>query len=91
MFDKTFDGMFYPVGFQGEINVGGQVLMWRPRELTEEATEEQRIAANRPREIAERDLRKGQIQGVTMDTTSSNVKAWNKIETSYERPIPVPD
>src|SRR3569832_617031 len=44
MWGGLFDGMFTKRGQQGEINVEGLVLMWRPMELTLEARAEERAA-----------------------------------------------
>jgi hypothetical protein len=56
MWGGRFDGMFMPKGHKGEINVGGQVLEWRPIELTLEARAEEHQAARHARNVEERKI-----------------------------------
>lgn len=64
MWGGRFDGMFMRKGHQGEINVGGQVLMWRPMELTEEARAEELQAARNARFVEDRKMATGNVDGV---------------------------
>jgi hypothetical protein len=93
MFGGAFDGMFYPMGFQGELDVGGQVLMHRPKYLNDEAIAEMQAAAREPIDLTERRSRAGIIDGTTSAVTTGTPKvmAYRKLETSIERPIPMPD
>lgn len=84
-------GMFMPKGYEGEINVGGLVLMERPMELTMEAREEEYVAARGARAAEERRLRGGDLPGVTLDTNHPSVRAntrLNKEIVPGNMPIP---
>lgn len=89
---EAFPGLFMPKGFQGEINVGGLVLMTRPMELTMEARAEDRAAAVAPRRTQERKLRSGDIDGVTLDTQHPSAKANTFVRSEIVAgSIPVPE
>lgn len=64
MWGGRFDGMFMKKGHQGEINVGGLVLEWRPIELTMEARAEELSAARHARRTEERKMVTGAVEGV---------------------------
>lgn len=90
MFDGRFDGMFAPKGHAGEINVYGQVLMWRPMELTLEARAEESRDARNARTAIETKLRNGQLDGVSFDTRHPTARAVTSI--AHERvSLPVPE
>lgn len=89
-----FAGMYYDIGYNGQIEVGGQVLHWRPMELTRQALKEMAREAAKPIEATRRDLVAGRIEGTTGAVTTSTpaAKAWQMMETSIEDPrIPIPD
>lgn len=90
-FDGRFDGRFMPRGYQGEIVVGGQVLMERPLELTLEARAEERRAALTARGVQEQRLIAGQLDGVTLDTQHPTARANTRLTRTVEAGIPVPD
>lgn len=78
MWGGRFDGMFMPKGHKGEINVGGQVLEWRPIELTMEARAEEHQAARHARNVEERKIAAGTPDGVDpgfMNTDNPKAKA----------------
>lgn len=94
MWDGRFDGMFARKGHQGEINVGGLVLMWRPIELTMEARAEELQAANTARYIEERKIQTGNVDNVDPDMfDNQNPKARAQTFLRKERiaSMPVPD
>lgn len=72
MWDGRFDGMFVRRGHQGEINVGGLVLMWRPLELTLEARSEELQVARQARYVEERKIQQGTPDGVNLDMLNPN-------------------
>jgi hypothetical protein len=87
--DGRFDGMFMPKGAEGEINNGGQVLMCRPKEITDVAERREFQKAREQLAIKEAALRGGDIPNVGFDTTHNSALASNKIGHSWER-IAVP-
>lgn len=86
-FEGRFDGMFMTRGQEGEINNGGQVLMARPKEITDEAHRRESRKAKEQISIKEAALRGGDIPGVGFDTQHETVR--NKVARSWER-IAVP-
>lgn len=72
MWDGRFDGMFMRRGHQGEINVGGLVLMWRPMELTHEARAEELHHARQARYVEEAKIKQGTPDGVNLDMLNPN-------------------
>jgi len=84
-FDGRFDGMFMPKGAEGEINHGGQVLMCRPKEISDAAARRELMKAREQLAIKEAALRGGEIPGVGFDTTHKSALASNKIGHSWER------
>lgn len=70
--DGRFDGWFTPKGYEGEIELGGQVLMIRPVEITEKAKRLERRAAAEQVQIKEQALRGGDLPGVAFDTRRSD-------------------
>lgn len=67
MWGGRFDGMFARKGHKGEINVGGQVLMWRPLPLTLEARREEDHDARMARHVEERKMMEGRPDGINLD------------------------
>lgn len=88
-----FQGMFYPPDYIGEIEVGGQVLHWRPLELTRQALIEMAQEARMPIDATIKNLKAGHIEGTTghVNAQTPKAKAWQMIEETVEPPIPVPD
>lgn len=88
-----FEGMWYDASYKGEIEVGGQVLHWRPKKLTDEALAEMAKEAALPIEATMRKVRRGEIDGTDghVTTQTPKAKAWRQMETTVERAIPVPD
>jgi hypothetical protein len=72
MWGGRFDGFFMRKGHKGEINVGGQVLMWRPLELTLEARAEELMDARRARAVEEQKMTEGRPDGVNLDMLDPN-------------------
>lgn len=72
MFGGVFIGMFTRREDRGEINVGGQVLMCRPYELTQQAQAEELQHARRARFVEERKLTQGTPDGVNLDMLNPN-------------------
>jgi hypothetical protein len=96
MWDKRFDGMFMPKGHNGEINIGGLVLEWRPMELTLEARAEELQAARHARNVEERKITAGAPDGVDpsfMDTEHPKAKAGTFLRKEIGRvpTMPIPD
>lgn len=90
MFQGRFDGMFMPRGYKGEIVVHGQVLMWRPLELTLEARREEAAEARNATAAIESKLRNGQLDGVKFDTQHPSARAITSV--GHERvSTPVPE
>lgn len=85
-----FDGMYYEPGYKGEVAVGGQVLHWRPWELTKQALAEMAQEAAQPIEATMRNMKQGIIEGTdgSVTTSTPKAKAWRKLETSVEIPMP---
>lgn len=88
-FDGELNGLFMKVGDDSEINVGGQVLMARPKELTDRARLLDRRAALEQVAIKEQALRGGDIP-VTLDARHPSAVNSNRINKSIER-IEIPD
>lgn len=94
MFDGRFDGMFMRKGTQGEITNGGQVLMWRPLELTLEARAEELQAARQARRAQERKMVTGQIDGINPDVFNSNhgsARSQTFLNKEHRQSMPVQD
>ena len=82
-FDGRFNGRFMPKEEEGEINVGGQVLMARPLELTIKARKrEQQLARDQVR-IKEQALYGGDLGASGADHPSA--RRFNHINRSVER------
>lgn len=90
MFGGRFDGMFVPKGHKGEINVLGQVLMWRPMELTMEARAEEAADARNAKVAIETKLRNGQIDGIAFDTQHPTARKVTSV-THETVTMPVPE
>jgi hypothetical protein len=75
MWGGRFDGMFTPKGHKGEINVLGQVLMWRPLELSIESRAEEATNARMAKFAIEQKLRNGDIDGMKFDTQHKTARA----------------
>lgn len=88
-FDGELNGLFMKVGDESEINVGGQVLMVRPKELTDKARMIDRRAALEQVSIKEQALRGGDLP-VSLDARHPTAVNSNRISKSIER-IEIPD
>lgn len=86
-FNGLFEGKYGPQGTEGEINVGGQVLMARPLALTIKARRKEFEEARTRVELKERALRGGDMPMSGADHPSA-VRT-NRINKTYER-IEVP-
>lgn len=94
MFEKRFDGMFMRKGHQGEINVGGLVLMWRPMELTMEARAEELLAARHARRAEERKMTSGAVDGVDpniLDANNPHARNLTFLRKEHKPSMPVQD
>ena len=92
MWNGRFDGRWAHRGHKGEIILGSMVLQWRPLELTMEAREEDAQKAGHPIKVTERQLKEGNIPGITMDTQHKSARANTGINKEYmPSSIPVPD
>ena len=83
-FDGRFDGMFMPKGADGEITVGGLVLMVRPMEMSIESRAREARAAKMAVSIKEAKLRGGDIP-VTLDSQHPTALNTNRISKSFEK------
>lgn len=93
MFDGLLDGLFTKKGHEGEILVGGQVLQWRPIELTLEARAEERSAAKQAIGTNEQRMKSGEIPGVDSSLFNPNhpkARAVSQLTKSRVATIPVP-
>lgn len=88
-FDGLFNGRFMPKNTEGEINVGGQVLMARPLELTKKARARELKLAREQVQIKERAIYGGDIPGVS-GADHPSTRNVNRIARDYER-IQVPE
>ena len=84
-FDGQLNGMFMKKGEQGEIRMTGQVLMARPKELSDRARKRDRRLANEQVQIKEQSLRGGDLPGVSLDTSHPSAIGSNRINKSVER------
>lgn len=89
-FDGQFNGMWMKRGDEGEINVGGLVLMMRPKQLTDKARKEDRRRAHEQVQIKEQAWRSGDLPGVSLDAQHPNAVKANRISRSIER-ITIPE
>jgi hypothetical protein len=85
---ERHDGMFMPIGYKGEINVDGVVLMERPMEYTRQARKKEAMKAAEQVYVREAQMRGGDMPGVAFDTQHKSVQ--NRVSKSYER-VNVPD
>jgi len=93
MFGGALEGMFTKKDHRGEIIVGGQVLQWRPRELTEEARSEERQMAQAQIGIHERQVTSGNIPGVdhkVLNPRHGSAQSVTRLTKSRVPSIPVP-
>lgn len=88
-FDGELNGRFMKKHDPNEINVGGQVLMARPRYLTEKALAADKRAARDQVLIKEQALRGGDMP-VTLDARHATAINSNRISKSIER-IEIPE
>lgn len=88
-FEGALNGMFMKKDDPGEINVGGLVLMARPKELTEKATKVEKRRAFEQVAIKEQALRGGDLP-VSLDAQHKTALGYNRINKSVER-IEIPD
>lgn len=86
---ERHDGMFMPVGYKGEINIDGLVLMERPMEYSQMAQQHDKRKAREAVAIKEAQLTGGDI-GVTLDSHSPRAVRQNRIRKSYE-PMQIPE
>ena len=93
MFGGILDGMHTRQGHQGETLVGGQVLQWRPKELTLEARAEEQATAKQAIGVNEKKLASGQIDGVdsrVLDPRAGSAQGISSIKKTRVPTIPVP-
>lgn len=92
MFDGIFDGMFMKKGHQGEINYEGLVLMWRPKELTDEAIAEDDMARFNALKAQQNMIKGGQIPGFSsgFEPDHPTALARNKVERTIKPPMDIP-
>lgn len=88
-FEGQFNGRWMARNDDGEITVDGLVLMARPKELSIAAKQKQDREAKEVVRIRERDLKGGNIQGVSLDPSHASAVNSNKVGRSVER-IDVP-
>lgn len=89
MFDGRFDYLM-PKGHNGEILIGGLRLEYRPLELSLEAKAEDRQAAGLAVGIQESKLRRGQLDGVTLDTQHPTARAKTYLTREVLSGSPIP-
>lgn len=87
---KRHDGMFMPIGYDGEINVDGVVLMERPIEYTRQARKKEAMKAAEQVYVREAQMRGGDMPGVAFDTQHPSARSATRISKAYERVV-VPD
>ncbi len=85
-----FEGRYYEPGYVGEILVGGQVLHYRPLELTEQALEEMAREARRPIEATMKTVMQQGIEPTSGLATTSTPKAraYRGLQATVEIPMP---
>jgi len=92
-FDGLLDGLFVKKDHRGEIVVGGQVLQWRPRELTQEARAEEYSMAKEKVYSHEKRMMAGQVDGVDtsiLDPRAGSAQRVTRLTKSRVPSIPVP-
>lgn len=89
MFDGLLDHLA-PRDHKGVILYQGLRLDWRPKELTLEARAEDGQNAKMAVGVEEAKLRGGQIEGVTLDTNTPNVRAKTFINKERLASVPIP-
>ena len=82
-FDGLLDGVFMRKGDASEINVGGMVLMARPKELSDKAKLQQQREARQQVAIREQALLNGDV-GVTLDGTHKSALSTNRINRQFD-------
>jgi hypothetical protein len=83
-FEGAFKGRFMPEDMNGEIEVDGLVLMARPMEFSRKARAiERKLAVNKV-EIKERQIRGGDIPGVSFDTQHQSALNFNHVKRHQE-------
>lgn len=89
-FDGLFDGRYMPRGAEGEINVGGLVLMTRPLELSIASRQKDRREAMLPAQLKRESIISGDVPGISQSASQhpSAVKR-NTVNITRE-PIEVP-
>lgn len=93
MFNGLFDGMYTRKGHKGEIEYGGLVLMYRPRELTDEAIEEERNARDGAMEAQRNMITNGVIPGMSASSYNPNnqkARANNMLVRKITPPMEIP-
>ena len=92
-FGGLLDGMFTKKDHRGEIVVGGQVLQWRPCELTLEARAEDREMARAQIGAHEKQIASGNLPGVdhkVLNPRHGSAQSVTKITKTRVPTIPVP-
>jgi hypothetical protein len=92
-FDGLLDGLFTRKDHEGETVVGGQVLQWRPIELTIEARDEERVRAKQNVGANEQRWKAGEIPGVDpklFDPHNRHARAATTLTKTRVPTIPVP-
>lgn len=92
-FDGQFNGMWMTKDDPGEIKVDGLTLMARPLEISRKAKQLDKQRALERVQIKERELKGGNLPGVTLDANHPNAVRSNMINRSMDGafvPMPVP-
>jgi hypothetical protein len=87
-FDGRFDGMHTPVGYKGEINVDGLVLMARPKTWSDRARTEDAARAGQAVAVKRQAISSGSAlaeQGVAFSTTHPSLRTVNRAKGTMER------
>lgn len=93
MFDGIFDGMFMKKGHVGEINYEGLVLMWRPKELTDEAIAEDNMARYSALAAQQNMIKGGQLPGsfaAGFEPAHPTAVSRNVVERTIKPPMDIP-
>lgn len=83
-FDGIFDGRYYPKGSTDVINLGGQILMARPLEISRKSRAREKREAQLPAQLKREALMSGDIPGVTGANHPSAVRQ-NKFNKTLDR------
>jgi hypothetical protein len=77
-------GLFTPVGYEGNIEYDGLILMEKPEELCRQVEAREYIKAREQVQAKEQQLKGGDV-GTTLDSRHKSALQSNKINRSYER------